>query len=118
MRLRERLAVVYALVGDAAREHPRRDIAEEVATVVDIEPGREVVRQRLPVRKCGERVYLVEERRLGSDGDQPLDARNRLLDQRVDTGDPAQTVGEERNRPVGIVCDGVGDHLPDVASDA
>ena len=100
---REGQAVVDQGIVDAARargEDPLGDIAEKIPGIIQVQPAREMRRQRLAVGEGLQGIDLVEERGLRSDGHQQLDLGQLALGEQVDAGDAAQAVGQEHDRAV------------------
>ncbi|CAM5597497.1 hypothetical protein SALBM311S_12684 [Streptomyces alboniger] len=96
MRGGKRLAAVDGDVGDPAGEESRADIGEQVARVVQVEPGGNVVRQRGGVFQRGQGARLVPEGPLA----EPAVTSRRTWgsgagDQRVQGDDAAEAVADE-----------------------
>ncbi len=99
---REGLPGVDLAVLDAAREDGGGGEAEQVALVVEVGPGGEVLGQRFALVEAGQGVDLVEVGGLGADGDEVLDAAELPLGEQVDGGDPAEAVPEQHDGAVDL----------------
>ena len=108
---REGLAVVDAAIDYPARKDAGANVAQEVAPVIDVQPGRQAGREGVTEGQAGQGIDFIQKWRLGTHCDQLLH-RQGFCGKQINAGHAPQAVGQE--------MDGLGrsqDVIPDAGPD-